>query len=157
MKKQFCIGALSLLAGLAQADVYPSIHEGKKIEASGFECADSALHVMDLLGRGPDFPGFLISDVETELNRQNKGSHLVSITCTAEPILKAASVPLANDASKTLLSRLSLTIALEIAVTHSSDVNNVMHLVVEQNYFVENLDKDNQAKVTQNFIVKSRK
>jgi hypothetical protein len=155
MKKQFCIGALSLLAGLAQADTYPSIHKGKSVEANGFECADSALHVMALLGRGPDFPKFLINDVETELNRQNKGSRLVSIKCTGEPELKAGSVALENDESKAVLSKLSLTIPLEIEVKHSSGVKNVMHLKVDQNYLVENLDKDDQAKVTQNFIVKS--
>jgi len=155
MKKQFYIGALSLMASVAQADVYPSIHEGKEVDASGFECAESALHIMELLGRGPDFPGFLISDVETELSRQHKGSQLVSISCTGEPVLKAGSIPLENDDSKTVLSRLSLTLPLEIVVTHNSDVENFMHLVVEQNYFVENLDKDNQAKVTQNFIVKA--
>lgn len=154
MKKQFCIGALSLLATIAQAETYPSIHKGKTVEASGFECADSALHVMELLGRGPEFPKFLINDVETELNRQNKGSTLVSIACVGEPELKAGSVALESEPSKTVLSKLSLTIPLEVEVTHSSNKKNVMHLKVDQNYHVENLDKDDQAKVTQNFIVK---
>ena len=157
MQKQFYMGALSLLASMAQADVYTSIHEGKKVEASGFECADSALHVMDTLGRGPNFPEFLISDVETELERQNKGSQLLSITCTAEPELKAGGVPLPDDASKSVLSRLSFSVPLEITVSHSSNAENIMTLTVEQNYVVENLDKDDQAKVTQNFIVKASK
>jgi hypothetical protein len=155
MKKQFYIGALSLMASVAQADVYPSIHEGKKVEVIGFECADSALHVMEMLGRGPNFPDFLISDVEIELERQNKGSQLVSITCTAEPELMAGSVTLQGNSSKSIVSRLSLSVPLEITVSHSSDAANLIQLSVEQNYFVENLDKDNQAQVTQNFIVKA--
>jgi hypothetical protein len=155
MNKQFCIGALSLLAGLAQADTYPSIHKGKSVEANGFECADSALHVTEMLGRGPDFPHFLIRDVETELNRQNKNSQLVNITCTGEPELKADSLALKNDDSKRVLSKLSLTFPLEIDVTHDGNEKNVIQLKVDQNYFVENLDKEEQAKVTQNFIVKS--
>jgi hypothetical protein len=155
MKKQFCIGALSLVAVLAQANTYPSIHQDKIIEANGFECADSAVDVLDILGRGPNFPNFLINDVETELSRQNKSSQLVSIRCTGEPELKAGSVALENDESKTILSKLSVTFPLELEVMHNSNVKNMMHLVVDHNYLVENLDKDNQTKVTQNFIVKS--
>jgi hypothetical protein len=49
-----------------------------------------------------------------------------------------------------------MSFPLSISVTHKSNVDNVMHLTVEQNYLVENLDKDNQAKVTQNFIVKNQ-
>jgi hypothetical protein len=108
-----------------------------------------------LLGRGPDFPDFLIRDVETELERQNKGSQLVNITCTAEPELMAGSVRLPGDASKSIVSTLSLSVPLEITVIHGSDTANLIQLTVEQNYFVENLDKDNQAQVTQNFIVKA--
>ena len=151
MKKQFCIGALSLLAGIAQAEVYPSIHEGKKVDASGFECADSALHVMDILGRGPDFPHFLISDVETELNRQNKGAHLLSIKCVGEPRLMANSKPVDGDNSQSVLATLSLTFALHIEVKNAK---SVMALEVEQNYTVENLDTGTLPNVTQNFIVK---
>jgi hypothetical protein len=155
MKKQFCIGVLSLVASIAQADTYPSIHQNKSVEANGFECADSAVDVLDILGRGPNFPNFLISDVETELSRQNKSSQLVSIRCTGEPELKAGRVAQENNESKIILSKLSVTFPLEVEVTHNGNMKKVMHLVVDHNYLVENLDKDNQTKVTQNFIVKS--
>jgi hypothetical protein len=151
MKNKFYMGALSLLASMAQADVYPSIHEGKKVEASGFECADSALHVMDTLGRGPDFPEFLISDVETELNRQNEGAHLVSIKCAGEPQLMANSQPVKGDNSQSILTALSLTFALHIEVQNA---DSVMALEVNQNYTVENMGTDAVPKLTQNFIVK---
>jgi hypothetical protein len=114
------------------------------------------LHVIDLLGRGPDFPSFVIADVEKELDRQNQGSQLLSISCTGEPQLKASHVPAPEDNSKAIISTLSMSFPLSISVSHKSNVDNVMHLTVEQNYLVDNLDKDNQAKVTQNFIVKNQ-
>jgi len=52
-----------------------------------------------------------------------------------------------------------MSFPLSIAVTHESNVNHVMHLSVEQNYLVENLErKKYQAKVNvgQKFIVKSQ-
>ena len=156
MKRQVFVATLLITAAYASAESVESIHEGKQVEVSGFDCAQDALHVMDLLGRGPDFPGFVIADVETELDRQNKGSQLLSISCTGEPQLKASQVAVPEDSSKVMLSALSMSFPLNISVTHESNTNNVMHLVVEQNYFVENLDKDNQAKVTQNFIVKKQ-
>jgi hypothetical protein len=151
MKKQFYIGALSLMASIAQADVYPSIHEGKEVDASGFECADSAMHVMDILGRGPDFPNFIISDVETELNRQNKGAHLLSIKCVGEPKLMANSNAVDSDNSQIVLATLSLTFPLQVEVKNG---NSIMALEVEQNYTVEGLDTGTLPNVTQNFIVK---
>jgi hypothetical protein len=152
MKKQFYIGALSLMASIAQADVYPSIHEGKEVDASGFECADSAMHVMDILGRGPDFPNFIISDVESELNRQNTGAHLLSIKCVGEPKLMANSNAVDSDNSQKVLATLSLTFPLQVEVKNG---NNIMALEVEQNYTVEGLDTGTLPNVTQNFIVKS--
>jgi hypothetical protein len=151
MKKKFFIGALSLMTSIVQADVYPSIHEGKKVEASGFECADSAMHVMEILGRGPDFPSFLIRDVETELNRQNKGAHLLSIKCVGEPKLMANGNAADDENSQMVLSVLSVTFPLHVEVKNAKDV---MSLEVDQNYTVENLDTGTLPKLTQNFIVK---
>jgi len=156
MTKKVVVAALLFNAAFAQAKSVASIHTGQQIEVSGFDCAKDALHVMDLLGRGPDFPAFVIADVERELDRQESGSQLLSISCTGEPQLKASQAPAPEDNSKAILSSLSMSFPLSIAVTHESNVNHVMHLSVEQNYLVENLDKNNQAKVTQNFIVKSQ-
>lgn len=151
MKKQFYIGALSLMASLAHADNYPSIHEGKKVEASGFECAESVMHIMEILGRGPDFPDFLIGDVETELNRQNKGAHLLNIKCVGEPTLMANNNAVNSDNSQKVLATLSLTFPLHVEVKNG---NNIMALEVDQNYTVEGLDTGTLPHVTQNFIVK---
>ena len=156
MKRQVFVAAILVTSAFANAESVESIHAGKQVEVSGFECAKDALHVMDLLGRGPDFPAFVIADVETELDRQNKGSQLISISCTGEPVLEASQVALPEDDTKVMLSALSMSFPLSISVSHESNINNVMQLTVVQNYFVENLDKDNQAKVTQNFIVKNQ-
>ncbi|ABG41743.1 hypothetical protein Patl_3237 [Paraglaciecola sp. T6c] len=156
IRNKMCIGALSLLASVADADVYTSIHESKTVEASGFECAEEALHVMDVLGRGPKFPEFLIKDVEIELNRQNKGAHLVSISCVGKPELMARNVADSqNNSGQSVLSALSVSFPLHLEVQNREGVKNTTSLDIEQNYLVENLDTGNLPTVTQNFIVKS--
>ena len=156
MKRQVVVAVLLVTAAFANAESVESIHAGKQVEVSGFDCAKDALHVMDLLGRGPDFPGFVIADVETELDRQEEGSQLLSISCTGEPQLEAGQIPAPEDKSKNILSSLSMSFPLNISVINDGDTHNVMYLTVVQNYLVENLDKDNQVKVTQNFIVKNQ-
>jgi hypothetical protein len=156
IRKKLCIGALSLLASAAHADVYTSIHAGKTVEASGFECAEDAMHVMDVLGRGPKFPEFLIKDVETELNRQNKGAHLVSISCVGEPKLMASNVADSqNSSGQSVLSALSVSFPLHLEVQNRQGAKNTTSLDIEQNYLVENMDKGTLPTVTQNFVVKS--
>lgn len=59
-----------------------SVRTDQAVLTSGFENAESYLHMIEWLGQG-DFPGFLINDVETELYAQDVGSRLVSVVCGA--------------------------------------------------------------------------
>jgi hypothetical protein len=122
-------------------------------QLSGFECASELLKSIDLLGRGSDFPAFLVRDVSTELKRQDNRSHLISVECVAEPTLKASSKPLVvNGKEQNVLTKLSMTFPLQLKVKNGK---SEMMLNVDQNYMVENMDQPGQQKVTQNFIVQN--
>lgn len=118
----------------------------------GFECASELKDSIGLLGRGTDFPAFLARDVSTELKRQDTRSHLVSVECVGEPEIKAGSIPVVdNGKEQNVLSSLSVTFPLNIKLKNgTTDIT----LEVDQNYYIENLDKPDQQKTTQNFIVK---
>jgi hypothetical protein len=153
MKKNFYIGLLVLLSSAVQADIYPSIHEGKNVEANGFECADNVIHLIPYLGRGSDFPDFLIQDIESELKRQVMTSHLLNIKCLDEAQLIMSGQPVDDNNEQTAISTLSITFLLNIEV---GSTDNFKALEVEQNYTVENLGTSTLPTLTQNFNVKSR-
>jgi hypothetical protein len=118
----------------------------------GFECANEIIDSIGLLGRGTDFPAFLVTDVSKELNRQYDRSQLISVECIGEPELKAGSKPiLENGTQQDVLTKLSVTFPLQLRVKNGI---SVITLKVDQNYMVENMDQPGQQQVTQNFIVK---
>lgn len=155
MNKKIVASALLLLSVFAQAETeqMASIHEGQRIAVSGFDCANDSLNVIPLLGRGTNFPQFIVADVETELERQNKGSQLISISCTGKATLEASQVPMPNEPDKSMISGLSMTFPIELEVTNEG---GTITLTIEQNYSVEGLDSDDIPRVTQNFVVKNQ-
>jgi hypothetical protein len=154
MIKKLLMATIMSIACNLHAETVDSIHKGKSITISSLNCADTIMNVIPMLGRGPDFPQFLVADVETELDRQQKGSQLLSLECLAEPKIKASSVPLMDDPTKSILIRLSVSFPLKLVVGNKSDKKMAMELSVNQNYFVENINTPEKTKVTQNFIVK---
>ncbi|GGD57676.1 hypothetical protein [Lacimicrobium alkaliphilum] len=135
---------LSVLASADNSSAIP--------EVTGFDCADAIQNVIPLLGRGEDAASFVAIDVETELKRQHKSSELQSISCTAEPEIKAATLNDENS-GEAVLSRLSVTFPLEVSVSAGKQT---MDMVVDHQYLAENLETTDQRKVTQKFIVKSQ-
>lgn len=150
MKKTALIALLAILTN-------PSLAKSKNpdqnsIQTSGFDCAQKFTNIIPMLGRGENFPVFLTRDIETELKRQNKTSKLISITCDGEPELKVSHINVEeNGQQQQVVSKLSFTIPVEVLVKNGKQE---MTLFVDQNYFVENLDKPGQQKTMQNFIVK---
>lgn len=155
MNKRMVASTLFLLSVFVQAETQSieSIHAGKQIQISGFDCANDSLNVIPLLGRGTNFPAFIIADVEKELERQSKGSQLLSISCVGEPKLEASQVPVPNEPDKGMLAGLSMTFPLTLELTNGG---GHMSLSIEQNYSVEGLDTDEIPHLTQNFIVKDQ-
>ena len=121
--------------------------------SSGFECATEALSVLPLLGRGTDFPQFLLTDIENELIRQVPMSKLVSATCTAPPevlvsTLASESGEPENDPQ--VLTKLRVEFYLDLVVNTGT---SELPLTVEHIYFAENLDTTDNRKVTKKFVV----
>ncbi len=72
----------ALEEALGEAMLVKSVRTDQTIQTSGFDNAESYLHMIEWLRQG-DFPGFLINHVETELCAQDSGSRLVSVVCGA--------------------------------------------------------------------------
>jgi hypothetical protein len=150
VKKTALIALLAILTN-------PTLAKSKNpdqnsIQTSGFDCAQKFTNIIPMLGRGENFPAFLTRDIETELKRQNKTSKLISITCDGEPELKVSHINVEeNGQQQQVVSKLSFTIPVEVLVKNGKQE---MTLFVDQNYYVENLDKPGQQKTMQNFIVK---
>lgn len=68
------------------------IGENHTYLSSGFECTNKALSILPLLGRGNNFPQFLLTDVENELICQVPASKVVSANCTAPTEVQASTL-----------------------------------------------------------------
>lgn len=146
---------LTLFLTLTCAVSFAESTDSNNVKISGFECANNSLNAIDLLGRGLEFPGFIVQDVANELIRQQAGSVLLSVRCIGEPELKAASLPDPENPGKSMLSKLSMSFPLDIQVQANKQTK--MQLEVKQSYLAENLETDKQRKVTQHFAVISSK
>jgi heme-binding NEAT domain protein len=150
MKKKALITLLVILNTSAIAKSNEA--DKNSVHTWGFERAKKYTNIISMLGRGTDFPAFLARDIETELKRQDKRSRLISITCKDEPELKVSHTTIEErDIQQKVVSKLSFTIPVEVIVKNGK---NEMTLLVDHNYYVENLDKPGHQKTTQNFIVK---
>jgi hypothetical protein len=120
--------------------------------AIGFECANEAMNVIPLLGRGDDFPAWLLKDIETELKRQASTSQLVQATCTAPPEILAAVLPKdENDPNQgDVLSQLRIEFYVDLIVNTGQ---SVIPLKIEQVYLANNLETMENRKVIQRFVV----
>jgi hypothetical protein len=107
--------------------------------------------MIEWLGLGKDYRKFVVSDVEGELYKQQPGSQLMKLQCTAEPEFLTNALPQNGDESKAILTRFSVTFPLEATVNLGVEV---WVLTIDQNYYAENLNTPNERKLTQNFTVK---
>lgn len=133
------------------AESMESINKGESIEISGFDCAEKSVHMIEWLGLGKDYRRFVVSDVESELYKQQPRSQLLKLQCTGEPELLTGALPQNGDESKAILTRFSATFPLEATVNLGGEV---WVLTIDQNYYAENLNIPSERKLTQNFNVK---
>ena len=151
MPRILTILIISLLGSTAMAGSIKSINEGNTIDVSGFDCAEESAHMIEWLGRGKDYRSFVIADVEKSLYDQQPGSQLLKIECTGEPELLTGALPQNGDETKAIVTRFSATFPLKATVNLSG---TVWVLIIDQNYYAENLNTPSERKLTQNFTVK---
>lgn len=123
-----------------------SKQEDQTVQINGFDCANEVLDVLPVLGRGNQFPLFLLRDIQTELERQHSQSKLLAATCQNPPEMLGATT---QDAEQQL-TKLNITFDLLIKVDTGV---GVQELDIKHAYFAENLQTEGQQKVTQRFIV----
>ena len=118
--------------------------------AEGFECAENAKSAIPLLGRGDDFPAFLLQDVERELKRQHASSVLKKATCASAPEVHATTMPV--EGGTEVLSKLQVIFPMHIEVEAGKD-KRIIKLHIQHQYVAENLETTDKRKVTQTFAV----
>ncbi|GGO63630.1 hypothetical protein [Bowmanella pacifica] len=142
---------IALLAALLAASPLYAAKQpiNNKIQTLGFSCADTVVDVIPLLGRGEDAEHFVAQDIQTELERQHKGSVLTQVECLGEPELKASVIK--DNAGNEVLSKMSIAFPVAIQVNVNKQT---IEMQVDQTYLAENLEKAEGKKVTQHFVVK---
>lgn len=132
-------------------DLIPSLNEPHRVEASGFEQADEAAHMIAWLGRGGNFRRFVTNDVEGELYAQTPGAQLLSITCKGSPHLKTRAIP-QGVGQGTVPTDISVTFPLSLRIKMPNEA--LWKLDVEHNYEAANIHlRDGRRTLTQNFSV----
>lgn len=120
------------------------------IDEVSFSCADDLLPTIDILGRGTDFPAFLVEDVRKELKRQDPKAELLSIKCTGEPEITGVFEDVQSEGTtQSALDQLNVAFPVEMIV-FTGEVNWMM--IVKQGYQVTSLST-NTPSVTQKFEV----
>ncbi|WP_313460690.1 hypothetical protein [Stenotrophomonas sp.] len=120
-----------------EAMLVKSIRADQAIQASGFESAESYLHMIEWLRQG-DFPSFLINHVESELHAQDAGSRLMSVVCGAG-IKPETKLRVAGDNEDVgYVKALSMIFPLSLTVVGGNGV--IWLLDVEAGYHATGMD-----------------
>jgi len=138
---------MSFLSAAEQApDATESTNKNTPI-VEGFECADEFLPSIHTLGRGTDFPQFLIDDIQRELNRQTPGTQLLSVSCIKEPTVegKAREFPSENGPQQ-VITDISATFHLLVKFAAGFNIKTKINHGYEVTDF-----HTAQPKVTQKF------
>jgi len=122
-----------------------------RVALRGFELAAEGAHMYEWLGRGPDFPAFLVRDIETELYAQDPGAQLLSLECLAKPALETRAVPRNDGTALANVVYFAATFPLAVRVTSSS--RETWRLEVRQNYVMSNMDKAAERKLQIRFDI----
>lgn len=107
--------------------------------------------MIEWLGRGKDYRKFIVSDVESELYKQQPGSQLLKLECTGEPKLLTWALVQNGDRSKAILTKFSATFPLTATINLGGEI---LFLTIDQNYYAENLNIPNKRKLTLTFTIK---
>jgi hypothetical protein len=128
----------ALILSVLVSNAYGSTTEtDMKVDAESFDCAKELLPSIDILGRGTEFPAFLIKDISTELQRQDSKSELLSIKCTGEPEITGVFADVEQQGqTQSALEQLNVSFPVEMLV-FTGEVNWIMQ--VRHGYSVSGL------------------
>lgn len=148
----FYVFLLSGFSSSYAADVNATTENN--ISYSGFECAEGVMAILPILGRGTDFPHFILRDIEKALKRQSKHAKLVKAKCRDEVKHKIDTKKLeVNNQEQEVLTQLEVIIPITILV---DDGPQTTELNVEQVYISNNLEQPDARKTVNTLRVISQ-
>ena len=118
----------------------------------GLDCVKDYESLLPLLGRGAEYPEFLVADIKNALLKQSSTSVLMKIECTSKADVKTG-VLLGENENQRVLSSLELTFPLTVNVKNG---DSTYQLDVAQHYKAENLETTDKREASQVFEVKSQ-
>ena len=128
--------------------------QAQNVDFSGFECANNALPIIPLLGRGDDFPNFVALDIAASLKKQSKRAQVVAIECTADVQQQVFTQNrIINGKEQGVITGLEVIIPLTIVVENDKQTTK---LAIEQIYKTTNLEQPEARKTVQTFKVLSQ-
>ncbi len=89
-------------------------------EVVGFECIEELADRIELLGRGTDYPNFLIMDIKRELVRQDPRTKLTKAECKGSVELKVSLVDI-EDSDAQALDYLKASFPIDIWVDFTAE------------------------------------
>lgn len=123
-----------------------------EVELTNLDCASDYLAILPQLGRGEDYPAFLVRDIDAALKQQSASSILSKVECTSDVIVSTTSVEV-PESENNALSSLKIVFPLLVEVVNG---NTKYRLTVDQHYTAENLETFDNRQVNQLFEVKKQ-
>lgn len=127
-----------------------SLHSPQRVVISGFEAADSSLHMIEWMRQGPDFRKFVVRDLENELYSQDSAAQLLAVDCIATPAFETRLRPDASGQTG-VVTKCQITFPISLRVQSGAGV--IWRLRVDLVYHATNLDIPEQLQLTINFQV----
>lgn len=138
-------------SGVKAAILIPSINPPHQIEASGFELADEAAHMIAWLGRGSAFRQFVANDIESELYRQTPGAQLLSIRCNAKPDFRTTAI---QDGSGQNVVATDVSVTFPVTVRVKAADGAIWKLDIQHNYDATSIHlHDGRRQLRLNFAI----
>lgn len=115
------------------------------------KCIGDFAENISILGRGSDFPQFILQDIHNELVRQDSDSRLISAKCESEPELKAGFSEILIDGElKQSIDTLVATFPIEI---FADTGDNLWYMDIKMSYAVKGINTASTPSLTQTFEV----
>ena len=130
---------LSTVAGDKAPDRWDPI-----AEKTDFNCADKIAHLLPFLGRGPDFPKFLIMDLEFSLDRQIAGSRIKELHCMGEPQVETTSSTV-DTSGNDFVENLTVAFPVEFVVSNAMETEKKKADLI---YVIKNVNSEGPKKVS---------
>lgn len=132
-----------------------SVNSDLTIEVDGFELAEPDRHMMAWIRRGPDFPAFVVNDVEAELSAQDVGARLLSLTLLSKPDIETGLRQLSTDPMHGVVTAMTLRFPVELRVV--SGTGDAWVLGVDAVYRAANMDAPDRFSLQFDFnVISSR-